>query len=74
MTFKQFIASQEITDDPKGDFIADFRQDREHKYRRFYSFGGLEGYLQRKGACGDAMRAAKAIWADYESRRRAQRH
>jgi hypothetical protein len=51
-----------------GDFVADFKSDRAAS--DVESWDQLEFYLMNRGACDEAIVAAKKVWRGYLSFRR----
>ena len=60
---REYVNFAPITDDPEGDFIGDARRDRGFPDVR--SWSELKGYLRTRGACREAIVAARAIWRQY---------
>jgi DNA primase large subunit len=64
-TFRQWANQAKITDDPVGDFIADFNADKKAPYD-YESLDRLRLYLEVKGACPEAIAAARRAWKRYQ--------
>ena len=70
-TFRDFIRTRRVTDNPRGDFIADARADPRLPDAKRWS--ELETYLRVQGdACSEAIRQAKRLCIEFE-RQRGQR-
>jgi len=67
MSFKDWIATARITDDPEGDFVEDMRSDiRNAKTSADFSdIAHLRRYLLLRGACQGAMEAVPGVWRRY---------
>ena len=69
--FREFISTRRVTDNRRGDFIADARADPRLPDAKRWS--ELETYLRVQGnACSEAIRQAKRLWIEFE-RQRGQR-
>lgn len=68
LSFRDYIKRRRITDTPMGDFVADFKSDRAAS--DVESWDQLEFYLMNRGACDEAIVAAKKVWRGYLSFRR----
>jgi uncharacterized protein YozE (UPF0346 family) len=68
-TFRAFL--KVVADDPSpiGDFATDALGDRSFP-RAVRSFERLENYLLSRGACTEAIEAAKDAWAEFTTRNR----
>jgi hypothetical protein len=64
-TFKQWIKTTNITDDPVGDFIADARQDP--RLPNVKSKRALHWHLVRSGACQEAVKTIPEVWARFQN-------
>ena len=63
--FREFISTRRVTDNPRGDFIADAR--RDPRFPDVQRWSELEGYLRIQGdACPKAIRQAKRLWQEFE--------
>lgn len=70
MTFREYIAQRRCGDNPQGDFIGDARRDRN--FPDVQSWPGLKLYLARRGACEEAVAAARMVWQGYRAALRRQ--
>lgn len=70
MSFPKYIGKRRITDTPAGDFVKDARADKELPDVK--SWGELKIYLGRKGACLEAIDAARSVWRGYQKSLRAR--
>lgn len=68
MTPRQFARLNRYRDDPIGDFCKDLLADREFPKGQL-SWARLEGYLHYRGACWQAMEAARGFWLLLKTRR-----
>jgi hypothetical protein len=64
MTFKEYIRTRQVTDNPRGDFIRAAKDDLGMP-DNFKTWRELEGYLQRRGVSEGAIAAAKTVWRQY---------
>jgi hypothetical protein len=60
----RWLAAARNTDDPAGDLIADMRRDPALP-GLFSNVGEMRSYLQRKGACAEALAALPVVWRRY---------
>jgi hypothetical protein len=65
--FREFIRTQRVTRDHRGDFIGDAKGDRT--LPNVKSWPELEVYLQQEKACSEAIQAAKKVWSEFERHR-----
>jgi hypothetical protein len=66
MTFHEYIQTRRITDTPRGDFIADAKGDS--KLIEAKSWDQLWTHLYTRGACPEAIKAARSVWRGYEKK------
>jgi hypothetical protein len=67
-TFAQYIRAARATDDPRGDFIADAKAEiRADRFPRVEGWEDLRAHLRTRRACPGAVRAAAAVWDEYEA-------
>lgn len=64
MTFSEYLKKQIGRNDPVGDLAEDARRDAQ--FPPVNSFKALAGYLESRGACGDAIGAARDAWREYK--------
>jgi len=62
--FNDFVKTRAARDNPRGDFVRDFREDREIK-REITSKDQLESMLVFRGACREAVEAGLSLWDEY---------
>jgi hypothetical protein len=67
MTFRKFLKSRKVTDNPRGDFIFDACQDE--CLDAIQSKEQLVTYLRRKSVCSEAIKEARILWNAYEKRK-----
>ena len=75
MSFKQYISTTAslhgrplhgaFTDTPEADFTADAANDSCFP-DLIRDWDHLEGYLVCRGACWQAIEAARSVWSDYQ--------
>jgi hypothetical protein len=66
--FREFLRTRRVTDNPRGDFIADAR--RDPRLPDVQRWSELETYLRLQGdACPEAVRQAKRLWQEFERQR-----
>lgn len=70
MTFREYIAQRRCGDNPQGDFVGDVRRDRN--FPDVQSWPSLRLYLARRGACEEAVAAARSVWQGYRAALRRQ--
>lgn len=70
MTFREYIAGRPCRDNPQGDFVGDVRRDRN--FPDVQSWPELKRYLARRGACEEAVAAARVVWQGYRAALRRQ--
>lgn len=70
MTFRDYIARRRRGDNPQGDFVEDAR--RDPRFPDVQSWLDLKHYLQSRGACEEAVVAARAVWQGYRGAMRRQ--
>jgi hypothetical protein len=66
-SFLKFIRTAVISNDPRGDFIGDAREDRELPDAETWE--QLESYLFGCHACDGAFEAAKEVWDEFKGRK-----
>ena len=67
-TFAQYIRAVRATDDPRGDFIADAKAEaKAGRLPRIQCWEALRAHLRMRRACPEAVRAAAAVWDEYEA-------
>ena len=59
------------SDTPEGDFAKDWGADSLKE--PVHTWSALKNYLERRGACNDAIYAAKSVWYAYELRKEWER-
>jgi hypothetical protein len=65
--FAAFISSRRVTDNPRGDFIADTQGIiRGGRFPVMRSWPQLETYLLVRHACDEAIQQAHRVWREYE--------
>ena len=64
MTFNKYLKSQLGRNDPIGDLAEDAQGDT--KFPPVNSLKALVSYLESRGACGDAVDAARDAWKEYK--------
>ena len=64
MTFNKYLKSQLGRNDPVGDLAEDARGDAQ--FPPVKSLKALVSYLESRGACGDAVDAARDAWKEYK--------
>jgi YozE SAM-like fold len=69
MNFRDWIATQKVTDTPAGDFIGDVQRDT-HFPHDIETWDRLRSHLVRLNACPEAIIAAGVVWQRF---RRASR-
>lgn len=70
MTFREYIARRRCSDNLQGDFVGDARRDRQ--FPDVQSWQELARYLYRRGACEEAVEAARKVWQGYRAALRRQ--
>ncbi|TNC93522.1 MAG: Uncharacterized protein FD119_3951 [Stygiobacter sp.] len=70
MTFREYIANRQCRDNPQGDFVEDAR--RDPRFPDVQSWPDLKLYLARRGACEEAVAAARIVWQGYRAALRRQ--
>lgn len=65
MTFREYIANRQCRDNPQGDFVEDAR--RDPRFPDVQSWPDLKLYLARRGACEEAVAAARIVWQGYRA-------
>jgi hypothetical protein len=65
VSFRDYIKKRRVTDMPAGDFTADAKVDRD--LPNVTSWDELEGYLYDRGACDNAIKAARSVWRGYQA-------
>lgn len=63
MTFKQWLATRNVTQNPRGDFLDDAKGDSS--FPEVHSKDQLETYLASKSACSEAVVEALKLWRQY---------
>jgi hypothetical protein len=63
-TFRQWTDRARVTDDPVGDFIGEYREDKKAP-DDFESLDRLRLYLHMRNACPEAIEAAAGAWKRY---------
>jgi YozE SAM-like fold len=66
MAIGDWLAHTRATDDPAGDLIRDMRDDPRLP-RDVASMEALRGYLQSRGACPEAVKAARTVMRRYRN-------
>lgn len=69
MTFKEFLETRRITDNPRGDFIKDALSDSRLPDAQTWSV--LDMYLSRKDTNVTreiVVKTARKLWLDYQNR------
>jgi hypothetical protein len=68
MTFAKFIQSKNITNSPRGDFIADTKTlINASVFPVVESWGDLYRFMIRRRACPEAIEEARKLWRAYKS-------
>jgi hypothetical protein len=67
-TFRSFLKARRITNTPSGDFVRDARADSQMPDCE--TLDELLTYLRLRGACDEAIRAARRLWPAFERWRR----
>ena len=67
LTFREYLESCHVTDNLRGDFIADAKLDKRMPDAR--TWGDLETHMVCRGACREALRQAKRVWRQYLKKR-----
>lgn len=69
VTFPEYLAARPRTDDPRGDFTADFSFEypRNPKRPEIRSLDDLTGYLTARRARPEAVAAGASCWREFES-------
>lgn len=70
MTFLEYIKRRRCGDNPQGDFVEDARRDQ--RFPDVQSWPELKRYLEARGACEEAVAAARAVWQGYRAALRRQ--
>lgn len=68
--FYTWLMSQKGRDDPVGDMAEDAARDRSFP-KSVTSLRQLTGYLTNKGACQEAIEAAREAWREFKVREHA---
>ena len=61
--FRVYLRGCQIRDTPTGDFVRDSRAIQD--FPRVETLDDLLSFMQRRGACLPALKAAKASWRNY---------
>jgi hypothetical protein len=64
MSFKSYVLSRQVTNDPIGTFISDVKFDRDFP-DDITSLRALQFYLCTRNACPEAVEAAHQVWRQY---------
>ena len=64
MTFNKYLKSQLGRNDPIGDLAEDALGDKQ--FPPVNSLKALVSYLESRGACDDAVDAARDAWKEYK--------
>ncbi len=69
-SFTDYILSADVTDDPRGDFIADTRTLIElGKFEEPQRLDCLLTMMRLRGACDEALAEARRVWGEWTVRR-----
>jgi hypothetical protein len=66
MTFKEYINTRRVTDDPRGAFLKLAKDDLDMP-DNFKTWREFEVYLQRCATYEGAIKAAKIVWGQYRN-------
>jgi uncharacterized protein YozE (UPF0346 family) len=72
VSFRTYARRRPPTSDPEGDIAADIRIDSDFP-SRVRRWQAVEEYLSGRGAIEPAVRAARALWEEYDRWCQAQR-
>jgi uncharacterized protein YozE (UPF0346 family) len=64
MKFGTWLDKRRVSDNPRGDFIKDARDDRRMP-EDFATFDELHSYLSSRRACWQAIEVAGQVWNEY---------
>lgn len=65
-SFNAYVINRHVRDNPRGDFIKDFKADDYCLSYQFNSKSELVEYLNDHNACSEAIQQAKRMWAEYQ--------
>ena len=66
MTFKEYINTRRVTDDPRGAFLKLAKGDLDMP-DNFKTWRELEAYLQGRSATEASIAAGKKVWRQYRN-------
>ncbi len=64
MTFNEYLKNQLGRNDSIGDLSGDVQRDKQ--FPPVKSLKALVNHLESRGACGDAIDAARDAWKEYK--------
>lgn len=68
MSFREYVTTRKVGDNPAGDFITDARADSN--FPDAQTWPDLKEYLARKGASSEAVRSGQIVWKSYMNMQR----
>ena len=65
--FSNFIRSRNITNSPRGDFLADTKTlINAGKFPEVQTWSALYGFMSLRNACPEAITEARKLWRSYQ--------